>query len=90
MSEKSQNDVATKDKKGVLKDLIETSWMLIRESLMAKDPVLEAATEFGKRLREGKVRLLPKEESDRDLETVRTEQRAMRKKLAQVREKLNP
>ena len=48
---------------------------------MFKDPVLEAAKEFGKRLKAGEETLLSKEESDRELQAIREEQKTMRKNL---------
>jgi hypothetical protein len=61
--------------------LVKGSWNYIRERLMFKDPVLEAAKEFGKRLKAGEETLLSKEESARELQAIREEQKDMRKTL---------
>lgn len=90
MFRKPEKPLATKERDSVLKDLIISSWTLITERLMAKDPVLDAATEFGRRLRDGTVTLLPKEQSDRELETIRTEQKVIRKKLDEIRSRRSP
>lgn len=85
MADRSDKDVATKDKSRVLQEVVDKgSWNYIREKLMFDDPVLKAAKEFGKRLKAGEETLLSKEESDRSLGAIHEEQKVMRKKLDEL------
>ena len=85
MADKSEKDIATAEKKGVSVLLTKGLRSFVREKLMFEDPVLKAATEFGKRLKAGEETLLSKEESDRELGTIREEQKIMRKNLDDLR-----